>query len=62
MAKEGNKYKVIRFGQQGASGSPKKRANQLPIGLDGKRSKQGTLRILPGVSCRLHTGQITTKW
>ena len=24
MAKEGNKYKVIRFGQQGVSGSPKK--------------------------------------
>lgn len=24
MAKEGDKYKVIRFGQQGVSGSPKK--------------------------------------
>ena len=44
VAKEGDKVKTIRFGQQGVSGSPK-RENVM-------------LKTLRKAKCLLHTGQI----
>jgi hypothetical protein len=43
LAKEGETIKLIRFGQQGVSGSPSKQENQQRTRPEGHHSKPGTL-------------------
>ena len=58
VAKQGEKVKTIRFGQQGVSGSPLEKMKAKLIPLDAHRSKQDTPRILPKVKCQRLTGLI----
>lgn len=46
VAKEGDKVKTIRFGQQGVSGSPAKKTNQQQIRLGVSHSRLAILPIL----------------
>jgi hypothetical protein len=43
LAKEGETIKLIRFGQQGVSGSPVQKENQQRTRPEGHHSKPGTL-------------------
>ena len=45
VAKEGDKIKTIRFGQQGVSGSPSKKVKANLKQLDVNRLKRDTLKI-----------------
>ena len=47
VAKEGDKVKTIRFGQQGVSGSPRKEVRVRRIATAAKASRRAMRRISP---------------
>jgi hypothetical protein len=55
---EGGKEKIIHFGQQGVSGSPKKKVSQKHIASVEKALKLDIQKILQKERCLLHIGQI----
>ena len=57
MASEGGKYKLIRFGEQGASTAGKPKAGESDrMKRRGQVLKQDTARILQKVKCLLRIG------
>jgi hypothetical protein len=55
---EGGKEKIIHFGQQGVSGSPKKKVSQKHIASVEKALKLDIQKILQKGRCLLHIGQL----
>lgn len=51
LAKDGDQVRMIRFGQQGVSGSPRKSANRPRTENGVSRSRLAMQRILPRVRC-----------
>ena len=62
LAKEGDGFKLIRFGMQGAKTKPPRKGESMKqIKQNARVLRQDTLKILPKVKCAAYWANVT-KW